>query len=203
MTACLAGVEWEQTTQEIVPKLQDLRVVAHYRFKITGDQPVTFASLSCSCSCLTATLAKKTYPPEESGEVVVTLPFGERQGAQQKLVAVQISGQAQPVLLTLKAIIPSLLAVETASLAWDVPEQEHRARRVRVHVADPKLGSPLKAESSHPDVEVRLEPVEGSPDFWLVVAPKPGASSLSAVIRLTKGWPEAQPQVVTLAVRVN
>ena len=69
--ATAPGLLWEQTTLSIETDGSAQTSNLTYRFRNTGDRPVTIFSTSASCGCTIPAPAKSVYAPGESGELPV------------------------------------------------------------------------------------------------------------------------------------
>jgi len=107
LTPVSAQLQWNQPKQTFTPQLGEKVVTAKYRFTNTGLSPVTIIDVYTSCGCTSATLAKKTYAPGESGEIEVTFKFAGYTEHQQKWIYVttNVAG-TEPALLTVSVDIP-------------------------------------------------------------------------------------------------
>ena len=107
VTPVFAQLKWDQPQQKLSVKPGEKAVTANYRFTNNGTSPVTIVDVRPSCGCTTATLAKKTYAPGESGEIDAKLNFAGHTGHQEKWIYVttNVAG-TEPMLLTLAVDIP-------------------------------------------------------------------------------------------------
>src|SRR6266404_2121487 len=87
-TRAQAQLKWDHPIQEFHRVPEDKEIYAHYTFQNTTAAPVTIKTLRSSCGCTTAHLDKKTYAPNETGEVVLHFVFGDRKGFFRKTVTV-------------------------------------------------------------------------------------------------------------------
>src|SRR6202007_656266 len=88
VTPIFAQLKWDQPQQKLSVKPGEKAVTAKYRFTNNSTSPVTIVDVRPSCGCTTATLAKKTYAPGESGEIDATFSFAGHVGHQEKWIYV-------------------------------------------------------------------------------------------------------------------
>lgn len=90
-----------------------------FPFTNAGVSPVTILELKPGCGCTLPVLAKRTYLPGESGQIEVRFAVGEREGHQEKLLAVRTDEPSGGIYsLTLKADIPPYLGLSPRLLIW-------------------------------------------------------------------------------------
>ena len=118
-----AQLKFDQTDIELHPTVSDENAVAHFKYKNTGSKPIHINSVNTSCGCTVATLKSNDVPPGESGEITATLTIANRTGLQHKTVTVTTDDPAQPqTILTLRAMIPTLLEVQPIFVFWKQDE---------------------------------------------------------------------------------
>ncbi|MEO6246026.1 MAG: DUF1573 domain-containing protein, partial [Opitutaceae bacterium] len=89
-TGALRGeLRWSETIIERPARAGDEVIEAVFRFWNTGTRPATLGPVESSCGCTTATAAKDTYAPGETGEVRVRFDLRQRTGRQEKTLLVR------------------------------------------------------------------------------------------------------------------
>ena len=117
--AARAALTWSSTRIEATAKGGQQTFDTVFNFKNTGDKPVKIVSVQTSCGCTTATLAKNTYAPGESGELKAEIDLRDRTGWQEKTITVTTDdAPASPTTLTLRVNIPQLIEIEPRLLVW-------------------------------------------------------------------------------------
>jgi hypothetical protein len=99
-----------------------------FPFTNAGAAPVTIVELKPGCGCTLPVLAKRTYQPGESGHIDVQFVVGEREGHQEKQIAVRTDEASGGVYsLAIKADIPPYLGLNPRLLIWhqgDAPQSQ-------------------------------------------------------------------------------
>src|SRR5213080_4647169 len=116
-----AELKWEQTSVDLKPALGDKQAVAHFKYENVGNTPVHFKSVHASCGCTTAQTQNEQVAPGQKGEITATFNIGGRTGIQVKTVTVQTDDPDpahSTTQLTLKAVIPQLLALQPMFVTW-------------------------------------------------------------------------------------
>ncbi len=114
-----ATLTWSSTKVEAAAKGGQETFDTVFNFKNTGDKPVKIISVQTSCGCTTATLAKTTYAPGESGELKAEIDLRNRTGWQEKTITVTTDdAPASPVTLNLRVNIPQLVEIAPRLLVW-------------------------------------------------------------------------------------
>lgn len=157
---CRSELQWndKQISQAADPLAKS--VTATFHFKNVGDKAVTIREVKPGCGCTTAALEKMTYAPGESGDIVAKFNIGNRQGQQNKTIKVTSDADKDPVVvLTMKTMIPQLLAIQPAFVFW----KQGEAPEAKMITLTPDVSGlhVVKAQSDNEKVSVQLEEVEG------------------------------------------
>src|SRR3954466_8838142 len=83
-------LKFDKPVQEFHRVPEDGHVEAHFTFKNASAEPVTIRRVRTSCGCTTASLAKNTFAPGETGMIDVKVTFGSRKGPTRKIIAVTL-----------------------------------------------------------------------------------------------------------------
>lgn len=175
---------------------------ASFAFTNTGDTPVSITAITSSCGCTTAELEKKTYAPGESGEIVAKFKIGGRQGLQTKTIQVKTDDSDTPTVLTMKTLIPKLLDLQPAFVAWKrgvAPD----ARTVIARIGADEAVHITKIETDNPAVQVQLEETEPGKTYRLTLFPDSTDESLTARITLSTDFPREKPRTFYLLAHVK
>jgi len=196
-----ALLDWEttQVTQKADPLAES--VSATFRFKNIGDKVVTIKEVKPSCGCTTAALAKMSYGPGESGEIVAKLDIGSRQGLQSKSIQVTSDGEDAPTVLTMKTLIPKILEMQPAFVFWqkgEVPD----TKTINLSVGVDALHI-VKAESDNANVSVQLDEVEPGKRYRLTVFPASTDELLKVRITLVTDYPKDKPKTFYVFAHVK
>ena len=134
-------LKFEQTELELHPSAADANAVAHFKYENTGSKPIHIASVQTSCGCTVATLKTNDVAPGDKGDITATLNIGNRTGTQTKAITVNSDDPAHPqTVLTLRAVIPTLLEVQPIFVFW---KQDEEMKPKVITVKAPK-DSPVK-----------------------------------------------------------
>lgn len=175
---------WESREVSLKASYSDKRIVATFKFKNDGADPVKIVSVRSLCDCTTTALEKTEYAHGESGEIVATFNVGDRTGEQQKSVTVQTDiANSKPVVLTLKVKIPSLVEIVPALLFWKAGE-ERVPKTITITVPN---HSPVKVtgiESSSPEIVTEMTPTANANEYSVKVTPPISEKPLLATITL-------------------
>jgi hypothetical protein len=175
---------WESREISLQPTFADTRMVAPFKFRNAGSDPVTITSIRSSCDCTTAALEKTTYAPGESGEIVATFNFGNRTGPQEKTIHVQSgTGKADMHVLSLKVSIPSPVEIKPALLFWKTGEARTE-KTITVSVPSESPVKVLGVECSSTEVAAQMTPTATPNEFALKVTPPNNDKPLMATLTL-------------------
>ena len=88
MASALAGLTWNTTEVHLEAASTDKTATGVFPFTNKTANSITITETKSSCGCTTAKLEKKTYAPNESGEIVALFDLGNRVSQQQKTIKV-------------------------------------------------------------------------------------------------------------------
>ena len=197
-----AQLKWEQTELELHPSFSDQTAVAHFKYENTGSKPVHIASVKPSCHCTVATLKSNDVAPGEKGEITATLDIGNRTGAQHKVVTVTTDDAAKPTLLTLNAVIPSLLEVQPTFIFWNQTEPLS-PKIITVKAPKDSPVTKLTVTSSNPEITAKLDKGDEPKEWKISVLPKDRARVQDAALTITPDYPPNSPKLFYANVRVT
>lgn len=98
-----------------------------FKFKNTGESPITIEDIQTSCGCTIAKSDKTTYLPNETGEINGVFRIEGRKGIQKKSITLTTSILSQrQIQLSLLVAIEQPIKTNSTLLCWkrDVPFQE-------------------------------------------------------------------------------
>ncbi|HTQ29885.1 MAG TPA: DUF1573 domain-containing protein [Opitutaceae bacterium] len=149
--AAAGALTWSTTKVEATAKGGQESFATVFPFKNTGDKPVKITGVQTSCGCTTATLAKTTYAPGESGEVKAQMDLRERIGWQERTVTITTDdAPAAPTVLTLRVNIPQVIEIAPRMVVWS-HDGQREPREVTI--------------TAGTDVAITLRDVVYSPQF--------------------------------------
>lgn len=198
-----AQLKWDRPLQQFHRVPEDKEIYAHYTFKNIGTTPVTIKTLRSSCGCTTAHLDKKTYAPNETGEVVVHFIFGDRKGWYRKSVAVTTDDKtAEPVTIGLNIEIRDPVTLAPALVFWKTGEPV-AAKSVQFS-ADPAQPVRIKSvTSSNPRLVAKLETIKAGEQYAISVTPADTAQKETAEISVQTDFPSDAPRAYTIHARIK
>ena len=144
------ALTWSSTKVEAVAKGGQESFETVFPFKNTGNKPVKIVSVQTSCGCTTATLAKTTYAPGESGELKTAMDLRERTGWQDRTITVTTDSTPSPTVLTLRVKIPQIIEIAPRMVVWS---------------RDDKRDTKEVTITAGTDVAINLRDVVYSPQF--------------------------------------
>lgn len=201
-TVARAQLKFEQTAVELHPGFTDANAVAHFKYENTGSKPIHIASVQTSCGCTVASLKSNDVAPGDKGEITATLSIGNRTGTQHKTLTVMTDDPTQPqTILTLNAVIPTLLEVQPLFVFWKQDEE----MKVKTIMVKATKDSPLKnvtVTSSDPDIMAKVERVEGAKEWKINVLPKEHSKLHNATLTITPDVPKSAPRIFYATARV-
>jgi hypothetical protein len=198
-----AELSWDTLAVDRLAELGAPSIDVTFRFKNSGDAPVTITSVRTSCGCTSANLTKKDYAPGESGELKVTYRFAGQVGAQEKTISVTTSDAPdRPTILALRVQIPELVTVSPRMLWWSVGEAATEKR------ATITVNPAVKAEvtSEPPDNVTVTARLVAQPDgHAYVLSMRPGSTRdvLRVRVDIHIVAPGLEPQTVAVYALVR
>ena len=203
VTPIFAQLKWDQPQQKLSVKPGEKAVTAKYRFTNNSTSPVTIVDVRPSCGCTTATLAKKTYAPRESGEIDSKLNFAGHTGHQEKWIYVTTnSAGTKPTLLTLAVDIPPDITIEPQFVMWRIGDPL-TPKIIRVVVPD---GFPTKivaAQTDNPAIQVQLQEVRAGKQWEVKVTPAETKELVKAIVSIRSDYPAENPATYSAYARVQ
>jgi hypothetical protein len=197
-----AALEWENQVVDLHPGISDESAVAHFKYKNTGDKPVTIKSVRPSCGCTTAAPPTKPIAPGESGEIVATFHIGDRNGAQTKTIQVLTDANDASTTLTLHADVPRILVLTPTFLYWP-SNQPIEPKTIEAKIGGDFPVTKLSLQCTDPSVESKAELVPNEKAFRITIAPKPGNRPVNASLRIEPDFPKGKPKIFSVYLRID
>ena len=163
-------LRWEETEVVVDARLGQTEVERVFRMCNEGDKEVRVTKVSVSCSCTRVSASTNAVAPGAWGEVRAIFDLRGRSGEQSKTIAVEtdVVGWV-PYLLRFVVRIPAWLVLDSREVMW-APGETTPLKSLRMRLADGVAPMSLRAESSNPRIDARIEPV-GEREFRLDVRP--------------------------------
>ncbi len=170
-----AGLEFTELLKEVNATADAAIVTTDFKFKNTGDQPVTIAKTNPGCSCLKVEISggKLKYAPGESGVVRTTFDMGNFSGTVDKMVALWIDNDPvdKPSMkLTVRVHIPVLVALEPKTVKWNLGGKAE-PQTIQIRMAEGKLIHVTGVKSSSAAFKCELKALEDGKKYDLIVTP--------------------------------
>ncbi|MES2921890.1 MAG: DUF1573 domain-containing protein [Verrucomicrobiota bacterium] len=170
-----AGLEFTELLKEVNATADVATVTTDFKFKNTGNKPVTIAKTDPGCSCLKVEISggKLTYAPGESGVVRTTFDMGNFSGTVDKMVALWIDNDPpdKPSMkLTVRVHIPVLVAVEPKTVKWSTGGKPD-PQTIQIRMAEGKPIHVTGVKSSSPSFKCELKALEEGRKYDLIVTP--------------------------------
>jgi hypothetical protein len=198
---CLAGLEWEsrRVSQIVLPSTAS--VTAEFRFKNTGNAPVTIVGVDTSCGCTTAELGKKVYEPGESGSISATMKLSGGT-SRSKMIYVQLQGVDERVTLTIAAEVPAYLSFDrTWTMWWRDEEPGPKTLTATVGVDGPVNIVSIKADPGN-SFTMRKDVVEPGRKYKLTITPADTSEQNTASFIITTDSPPESPAIYQIKAQV-
>jgi hypothetical protein len=196
-------LQWESEELAFKPSPTDKAIVAHFKFKNTGDTEANIASVKSSCSCTTPKLEKKNFAPGESDEVTVTFMIGARTGLQEKVIVVEGNDPKRPItMLRMKVAIPEAAQLHPTSLYWP-PSEPLSSKEISLELTK---GFPVKTvtvESSNPKISAHAEAVKPGETYRIIVTPQETDQPVTAILSIKTDYPPENPKTFYINVQAQ
>jgi hypothetical protein len=201
--ATRAQLVFEKKEVDLKAGLSDKEVVARFPFRNAGNYTVHIGDIETSCGCTTAVLEKRTYAPNEKGEITATFEIGDRIGLQDKTILVETDDpKASTISLDMRITIPDLLEVRPALLYWRHGEAP-TAKTLTVKVLN---GLPVKevtASSSDPKVKTKVETVTPGKEYTVAVTPPGDGTTVDSLISISADYPPGTARYFYARARIR
>ena len=186
LTFSLASAQLRFEEEEIVYKagLLEENAEAVFHFTNIGEAPITITKVSSSCGCTVPKLSKKTYAPNESGEIKATFTFGARVGLQKKRISVQTNSTTEDQYsLSMVTDIPEWVVSNPRILRWRLDEPAS-PKEFEVTISDPERISISATEQELDAFNIKI--INTGPGLYrYLIAPKAPLERATEFLRFT------------------
>lgn len=167
-----SALKWDSQRIEVKTQPGDKIATGIFHFVNSGSAPVTIASVQPGCGCTTAEIAKKTYAPQEAGEIKAILTIGDRVGLQEKIVSVTTQDDPfAPTQLMLSVTIPELLTYSPRLLLWPKTEPLTEKSVILTNTSPQKILSIEAAPGAPTTATARIEIIEPGAKYRIYIKP--------------------------------
>jgi hypothetical protein len=164
------SIAFETLTKDLGKVTQGQKATHIFKFTNKGLAPLEIARVESSCGCTAAILSSKVIQPGETGQIEVTVSTEGVVSKITKSVTVNSNDplQAQVVLNVSAYVEPEYTLSERSIYFGNVARGKEVVRELIVSIPAGKSMKILSAESTDPNVTVKLEPIptpsgKGSP----------------------------------------
>lgn len=158
--ALRAALEFETAEIILKPALGDKAPSAEFKFKNTGDTPVTITRVHSGCGCTVPEKPAEAIAPGASGGIPVVYKPGERQGRQSQTIQVETSDGKNH---DLRLVVDLPIRVSFAPRLLLFRGAESEAKTATVTYSDETKAELLDIQMQSPAFEIMGEPrIEGS-----------------------------------------
>ena len=199
LPADTAGLVWETHDFTYRAAPDDEKVLAVFRFKNAGTQPVTIRDVKTTCGCLSRKLEKQAYEPAEEGKLEVEFRFGSRVGKQTKKAIVYTDEpQGSPHTLRLLVDIPELVKVWPKFVYWGTGEPM-TPKKVTVQFEHDTAVHITGVKPANASIFTEVEVIQPGKKYEVAIAPAAETSrprQIAVTINTDLPYPRLQKQVV-------
>jgi hypothetical protein len=198
-----ADLTWVNPVQQFTASPGQKQVEAKYAFANKSDKPVTIIGVKTSCGCTSATLEKKIYAPDESGQIDVTFQTEGRTGLQEKTIMVMTAASPnQPTFLQLKVNIPQVLVLQPQFVFWTTGEKAE-PKMIRAKIGNDYPAKIVSVESDSPDITVETKMIAPSKEMEIKLTPKNPSRPSGVTILIKTDYPPKNPRTYYAYARVK
>ena len=203
-----AGLTWEKKDLSLTADPDETELLATFRFKNTGEHPVTITAVHPSCGCTTVALPKQMYASGEEGEIPVVYHYTSSSGERVNTVLVQTDEPSvPPVQLKLAVEVPPLsVSIRPQLLFWTVKEKpEPKIARVTLRGERGFQLAGIEVEGEGFRAETRPPAKGAAHQHVVVVTPLQTEKPSHATLLVTFNRPNKIPKAyrVRLAVKTS
>lgn len=185
-TALRAGMEFESTSVKVEAGHAEESAPGVFKFKVTGDRPVTITDIQTTCSCLKAVSKddKKIFQPGESGQIETAFQLGTAEGEVAKRLTIHTDDPAHAEIpLTVTVNVKPLFSIEPNHVIWAVGDKpEGKTIRVKMLGDDPvRITS---TQTTRDNVTVEVKAVTEGREYEVIVTPKDTSAPMLGALTL-------------------
>ena len=182
--AAVAELTWDRTRAEFAAAAGDPEVIALYRYKNTGTQPVSITSVRTSCQCTTAEPSISVIGPGQEGVLRTVFDVADRLGQQEKTITVSTDDPAgKPTELVLRVNIAEIVTAQPRAVVWHVGEALAEKNIVLEAVDNFRIRK-IALPDDTGNFTCRVEPLP-SGGFEFKITPKSTQAIANGIIRCT------------------
>lgn len=197
---CRAGIDFENTTQQLTAKISESRLAASFPFSISGDKEVKIKDIHAFCSCLKAETKdqKMTFAPGAKGSIETLFEVGGFEGVLKKELVVTTDDPKQPeIRLVLEITIPALYDIKPSQLVWQAGGPAE-AKSVTLKVLGDDPVHITAAVSSRNAMSATVKEITAGREYEVTVTPSSTQQKMLGLVRLEldSKYPRYQKRLV-------
>ncbi len=179
-----AALEFEKTTVERNAKPEDTELLYQFKFKVTGDAPVTIKEFRALCDCLKIDSDRQTYKEGETGVVTVKLQIGTFEGTLVKSFnVITDDAKDQRTLLRCVANLPKVFEISALVTSWNVGESpSSKTVNLKILVGASMGLTAVKATGNN--VVATLKEIEPDRSYQISLTPNSTAKSEIGLVNI-------------------
>ena len=162
---------FDQDPVEVKPRPEDEQVETTFTFINKSDKAVTVTNLESTCSCLEASLDKRTYAPGERGTGKAVFKVSSFVGRHEKTLHLQLDDPATPEqVVDFVLDVPAVVVIEPNLLEWTLGE-EPTAKEMNFKMVGEQPLHITKITPTRENVRYELKEITPGREYRLVVTP--------------------------------
>jgi hypothetical protein len=198
-----AQLKWDRNFADLCASPEDGHVEVRFPFVNAGSYPVTVQKLKSSCGCTTASLSKASYAPGERGEVVALFEIGNRNGFNEKNVAVTTDDPSQPsTILKFRVFIWKTVSMNPSVLFWK-PDDGMTTQTIRIKVVREQPLNLVRVECSSPAWLAKLQTIKPGWEYEVNVTLLDSKRDAAGVVTVISDSPQKDPQIFRARLRIK
>ena len=169
---------------DVKPKPEDEVITVEFKFKNTGEKPVTVLSLESGCSCLSASLDKAVYAPGEIGTGKAEFKVGSFVGMHEKILNVTTDlPTQQPWAVPFHLDVPEVVSIEPKNVQWWLGEAP-ASKTITVKITGAEPMNITQITSTRETVQFAWKTVTPGREYQVTVTPKSTADVVIGALKI-------------------
>jgi hypothetical protein len=198
----LAQLTWETRVVQLAATPKDDFVEGVFRFKNTGDHPVSILKTVTTCGCTSAKVEKRAYAPGESGALVQRYRIGWNRGLHNASIRVVTDDSPSPTILGMRVMIEKIAEAVPEVLWWKVGDSPS-PQEVTIKIVRSTPLELVSAKASNSDWAAKLETVTPGWEYRLRVVPGDLSRAQSAVVAVNAQAAQESLPPIKIRARVK
>ena len=199
----VAQLKWDNPMMFVAASPDEGKAVAHFTFTNAGARPVKITGTKTTCGCTAAVAEQRVFMPKEKGSLSVSFKTLNRNGLYEEPISVFTDDPAmRETVLKLRVLVRDVLQVQPALVFWRADEPL-TPKSIHVKVTDGFVVKQVEANSSDPNLAVRVDTLKAGSEYNVVVTPK--SPRMKATVSIKPDYPAtgSEPKVFIAHVRTG